>query len=156
MNQSAVDRGMFVSTYMRTYKEQNSKNHSNGEEEFFTKPESSSIKNIKPYNYDKLEADGFVPENTYVTSGDIIIGKCMPNKSGNLISYKDNSVPLKNNESGYIDRNCAHDKYFSNTNGDGYTFCKVRIRNERIPTIGDKFSSRSGQFGHSGRKKVYC
>ena len=43
---------MFNSTYYRTYKEQNNKNHSNGEEEFFTKPD---VKALKPYNYDKLE-----------------------------------------------------------------------------------------------------
>ena len=136
LNKSAVERGLFVSTYLKTYKEQNNKNHSNGEEEFFTKPE---IKSIKPYNYDKLQKDGFVPENTFVQSGDIIIGKCMPNKTSTL-AYKDNSVPLKNNEKGFIDRNCYNDKYFSNINGDGYTFAKVRVRSDRTPTIGDKFS----------------
>jgi hypothetical protein len=29
------------------------------------------------------------------------------------ITYKDNSIPLKNNEQGYIDRNCYNDKYFA-------------------------------------------
>lgn len=139
MNQSAIDRGLFESTYFKTYKEQNNKNHSNGEEEFFTKPE---VKGTKPYNYDKIDDDGFVPENTFVKTGDIIIGKCMPNKNGNNITYKDNSVPLKNNEKGYIDRNCYNDKYFCNVNGEGYNFCKVRVRSTRTPTMGDKFSSR--------------
>lgn len=147
INKSAVDNGLFVSTYFRTYKEQNNKNHSNGEEEFFVKPE---IKGIKPYNYSKLEEDGFVPENTFIQNGDIIIGKCMPNKNGNQMTYKDNSVPFKNSEMGFIDRNCANDKYFTNTNGDGYTFAKVRVRNDRSPTIGDKVSSRSGQKGTIG------
>jgi len=147
MNQSAIDRGLFESTYYKTYKEQNNKNHSNGEEEFFTKPE---IKGTKPYNYDKLDDDGFVPENTFVKTGDIIIGKCMPNKNGNTITYKDNSVPLKNNEKGYIDRNCYNDKYFCNVNGEGYNFCKVRVRSTRTPIMGDKFSSRSGQKGTCG------
>jgi hypothetical protein len=41
---------------------------------------------------------------------------------------------------GFIDRNCANDKYYPNTNGDGYTFAKVRVRNDRYPTIGDKVS----------------
>jgi hypothetical protein len=139
INQSAVDRGLFESTYFKTYKEQNNKNYSNGEEEFFTKPE---VKNSKPYNYDKLDDDGFVPENTFVKTGDVIIGKCMPNKNGNTITYKDNSIPLKNNEQGYIDRNCYNDKYFCNVNGEGHNFCKVRVRSTRTPTMGDKFSSR--------------
>jgi DNA-directed RNA polymerase beta subunit len=140
MNKSSVDRGLFMSTYYRTYKELNNKNHSNGEEEFFTKPDTIAIKNVKPYNYDKLDATGFVPENTYVQSGDVIIGKVMPTKVESVIQYKDNSTTLKANETGYIDRNGANDKYFTNTNGDGYNFAKVRVRNDRIPTIGDKFS----------------
>ncbi len=150
MNRSAVDRGLFTSTYLRTYKEQNNKNHSNGEEEFFTKPEIDSTKTSKPYNYDKIQSDGFVPENTFVQSGDVIIGKCMPNKNNNNIVYKDNSIPIKNNESGFIDRNCYNDNYYTTINGDGYNFCKVRIRSERIPTIGDKFSARSAQKGTVG------
>jgi DNA-directed RNA polymerase beta subunit len=150
MNKSAVDRGLFTSTYFRTYKEQNNKNHSNGEEEFFTKPDIDTSKISKPYNYEKLNKDGFVPENSFVTTGDVIIGKCMPNKVGSVINYKDNSVPIKNNESGFIDRNCYNDNHFTNINGDGYSFCKVRLRSERIPTIGDKFSARSAQKGTVG------
>lgn len=150
MNKSAIDRGLFTSTYFRTYKEQNNKNHSNGEEEFFTKPDMDEGKTSKPYNYDKLQKDGFVPENTYVTTGDVIIGKCMPNKAGNTMTYKDNSIPIKNNESGFVDRNCYNDNHFTNINGDGYSFCKVRLRSERIPTIGDKFSARSAQKGTVG------
>jgi hypothetical protein len=63
----------------------------------------------------------------------------MPQKIDNSIVYKDTSISLKNNETGFIDRNCYGDKYFTNINGEGYTFAKVRIRNMRVPTIGDKF-----------------
>jgi DNA-directed RNA polymerase beta subunit len=150
LNKSAVDRGLFTSTYYRTYKELNNKNHSNGEEEFFTKPDMNVVKNVKPYNYDKLDETGFVPENTFVQSGDVIIGKVMPTKVDNVIQYKDNSTTLKNNETGFIDRNGAKDRYFTNTNGDGYNFAKIRIRNDRTPTIGDKYSSFHGQKGTCG------
>ena len=150
MNKSAVDRGLFASTYYKTYKEQNNRNHSNGEEEFFTKPNMGNTNGIKPFNYDKLADDGFIPENTPVTAGDIIIGKCMPQKKDTGIVYKDTSVSLKNNEYGYIDKNCCGDKYFTNINGDGYTFTKVRVRNMRVPTVGDKFSSKHGQKGTVG------
>lgn len=150
MNKSAVDRGMFTSTYYRTYKEQNNKNHSTGEEEYFCKPDVSNTKQMKPFNYNKLEEEGFVKENTVVESGDIIIGKCMPQKNGSIITNKDTSVALKNNEKGIIDRNACNDKYFTNVNGDGYSFAKIRLRSDRIPTIGDKFSSRHGQKGTVG------
>ena len=150
LNKSSVDRGLFTSTYYKTYKELNNKNHSNGEEEYFTKPDTSVVKNVKPYNYNKLDQTGFVPENTYVQSGDVIIGKVMPMKVDSNIQYKDNSTTLKNNENGFIDRNGANDRYFTNTNGDGYNFAKVRVRNDRVPTIGDKFASRSAQKGTCG------
>jgi len=150
MNQSAVERGLFQSTYYRTHKEVYNKNHSTGEEEKSCKPDLKKIIKPKPYNYGKLDNSGFVKENTYVEPGDVYIGKCMPQKQDDVILDKDMSCVLKSNEHGFIDRNCAHDKYFNNVNGEGYNFAKVRIRSDRIPTVGDKFSSRMGQKGTIG------
>lgn len=149
MNKSAVERGLFNTTFYRCYKENCIKNHSTGEEEQFMKPYSNT-KGLKPYNYEKLEETGFVKENTYVEMGDVLIGKVMPQKANDTWTYKDNSVVVKNNEMGYVDRNCAHDAYFKNVNSDGYVFSKVRVRNFRVPVIGDKFSSRHGQKGTVG------
>lgn len=144
INESAVDRGMFVSTFYRTFREQRNKNHSSGEEEVFCRPDPRNTKGMKPFNYGKLNDDGFVPEDTPVEAGDVIIGRCMPQKVGNSIQFKDTSVVLKNNDRGSsIDRNAYGNKYFINTNGDGYGFGKVRTRTERVPTIGDKFSCYS-------------
>lgn len=140
MNKSSIDRGMFQSTVYRTYKDQNNKNHSTGEEEIYCNPVTSGVKQPKPYNYSKLSENGFVRENTCVNGNDIIIGKCMPQKVNGAIVNKDMSISLKNNEECFVDRNCVDNKYFTNVNGDGYTFSKVRTRSDRIPTIGDKFS----------------
>jgi DNA-directed RNA polymerase beta subunit len=140
MNKSSIERGMFQSTVYRTYKDQNNKNHSTGEEEFYCHPGNEGVKQLKPYNYSKLGSNGFVPENTCVNGSDVIIGKCMPQKINGVIVNKDMSCPLKNNEVCFIDKNCAEHKYFNNTNGDGYNFSKIRVRSDRIPTIGDKFS----------------
>jgi len=140
MNQSAVERGLFNSTFYRSYKENCVKNHSTGEEEVFCRPPINNTKGMKPYNYDKLDEDGFVKENTYVEAGDVLIGKCMPQKVNDTFVYKDNSVIVKNNEMGYIDRNGSHDRYFKNVNSDGYVFSKVRVRNYRSPVIGDKLA----------------
>lgn len=150
MNRSSLERGLFNSTFYRTYKEHCNKNHSTGEEEVFVNPVIKNAKKMKPFNYDKLHEDGFVPENVYVDNGDIIIGKCMPQKKDESFIYKDSSIVLKNNEAGFVDRVCANDNCFKNVNADGYVYAKVRMRNMRCPVIGDKVSSRHGQKGTIG------
>lgn len=153
VNQSSIERGLFNSTFYRTYKEQCNKNLSTGEEEVFCRQEQKDTK--RPFNYDKLGEDGFVDEDVFVKSGDVMIGKYMPQKVQNSVFLnKDNSVVVKNNESGYIDKKCAHDNYFKNTSAEGYTFAKIKVRDYRLPTIGDKLSSTSGQKGTIGM--TYC
>jgi DNA-directed RNA polymerase II subunit RPB2 len=143
-NQSAIDRGLFSSTFYRTYKEEEKKNQLSGDEDKFCKPDVTKLLFPKPCNYSMLDNDGFVPVNTYVNDGDIIIGKTIPIKSNSEYNYRDSSVAIKYSEEGYID------KKYINTNSDGYKFCKVKIRSIRIPMIGDKFSSRHGQKGTVG------
>lgn len=140
MNRSAIERGLFNSTVYKTVRDQNSKNHSTGEEEFYCCPDAGTVRQLKPYNYNKLDDSGFVPENTLVESGDIVVGKCMPQKVGTAIVNKDTSVALKGGERCFVDRNAALNRHFINVNGDGYTFAKVRTRADRVPTIGDKCS----------------
>ena len=78
INKSALDRGLFTSTYYKIIRDQCTKNHSSSEEEIFVNPKSMcSVKNL---SYDKLEEDGFCPKNTYVENGDVIVGKVMPRK----------------------------------------------------------------------------
>ena len=157
-NQAAVDRGLFSSTFYRTYKEHNSRNHSTGEEEHYYSPMGggNTPATLKAFNYDKLEDTGFVPENTYVDSKDIIIGKCMPHKHNGVIVTRDCSVPVKNNECGYVDANCFNDNRFPTSTADGYSFCKVRLRSTRKPVIGDKLAARSGQKGTIGVIRREC
>lgn len=143
LNQSALDRGLFTSTYFKAYRDQCSKNHSTGEEEQFKKP-AQTTSHLKPYNYDKLGEDGFVPHNTYVDDSDILIGKVMPHKIQGQIQPRDMSMVIKSNDCGHIDMN------YKSINSEGYHFGKVRIRKYRKPTIGDKLSSRHGQKGTVG------
>ena len=130
INKSALDRGLFTSTYYKVFRDQCTKNHSSGEEEIFINPKNLCID--KPYSYDKLAEDGFIPKNTYVDNGDIIVGKVMPRKANGKTTYQDNSIYMKSNDDGYIDMN------YVGTNSDGYKFCKIRIRKNRKPEIGDK------------------
>ena len=151
LNRSSVQRGLFTSTYYRTVKEQCNKNLSTGEEEVFCNPKTMNTNaHNKPHNYQKINDNGFVTENTYVQAGDVLIGKCMPQKTSSSFYYKDNSITMKNNEHGFIDMSCTGDAYFKNTSADGYNFCKIKIRNFREPTIGDKLSSNHAQKGSIG------
>ena len=151
MNKSAVDRGLFVSTFFRTYKDQESKSQLSGEDEQFRKPDFNNTKNIKLGNYDKLNENGFVDVNTKIEENDIIIGKVIPiHKKSKEKLYKDSSTSIRSNETGYID------DIITSKNGDGYTFCKIRTRSIRNPTIGDKLSSRHGQKGTIGMVLPQC
>jgi DNA-directed RNA polymerase II subunit RPB2 len=75
INRGALDRGLFRSIFYRTYKDEEKKNQASGEEERFCRPDPSSTKQMRHNNYEKLGADGFIPENAYVNSDDILIGK---------------------------------------------------------------------------------
>ena len=151
INRSFLQRGGFRSIFYRTYKDEEKKNQSSGEEERFFKPDSQATRQMKNANYEKLGEDGFVPENHYVDNEDILIGKVVPLRipTGMVVpagtkKYRDVSRTMRNNEIGWVDR------IFRNRNGEGYSFAKVRVRQDRIPEIGDKFSSRHGQKGTCG------
>ena len=144
INQSAFDRGLFSSTYYKTYRDQCNKNHSTGEEEEFRRPDAPVTSGVKPFNYDKLGTDGFVPVNTAVDGNDILVGKVMPHVVQGHNMPRDTSMHIKCNEHGVVDVN------YQGINADGYKFCKVRLREHRIPEVGDKFASRSAQKGSLG------
>jgi DNA-directed RNA polymerase II subunit RPB2 len=151
INRAFLQRGGFRSIFYRTYKDEEKKNQNSGEEERFYKPDPTMTRQMKNANYEKLGEDGFVPENAFVDNDDILIGKVVPLRvaTGTVVpagtkKYRDVSRPMRNNEVGYVD------KIFRNRNGEGYSFAKVRVRQDRIPEIGDKFSSRHGQKGTCG------
>ena len=174
INRAALDRGLFRSEFYRTYKDEEKKNQASGEEERFCVPNPATTKQMKDASYLKLGDDGLVPENVYVTQDDVLIGKVAPirlrgadgaamaginHESLKAMSsvaaaqavdaaggrrYRDVSKLMRTNEAGYVDR------IYRGRNGEGYSFVKIRVREERVPVIGDKFSSRHGQKGTCG------
>lgn len=147
VNQGAIDRGMFMATIYHTEKDED-KNIIR-DEIIRCKPDPTKTKGIKFGNYDKLNSDGFIPENMLVQNRDVIIAKTVPIKENRndptkVIKYEDQSKTFRTTEETYIDKN------FTGRNGDGYNFAKVRVRIQRKPCIGDKFASRSAQKGTCG------
>ena len=146
-NKGSIDRGLFLATIYHTEKDEDKK--INGNEEIRCKPDKTKTKNMKFANYDKINSNGVVNENTLLNDRDIIISKIIPIKENKndytkTIKYFDESYIYRSNETTFVDKN------YIDTNGDGYNFCKVRLRNYRKPVIGDKFSSRHGQKGTIG------
>lgn len=146
LNEDAVRRGLFSSSSYRTHKDEEKKNQATLEEEKFCRPEKyypngSSIKTrgMKQGSYEKLGDDGFIKVGSEVTGGDVIIGKVLPLKAAgpNEPKFKDVSVTMRHNETGTVDW------VYNNTNGEGYKFAKVRVRTDRTPIGGDKFSCYS-------------
>jgi len=148
ISQSAIDRGFFTSVYYRSYKDDEKKIQSSGQEEKFANPDQlDEITGEKKYDitigkkrsdsYLNLDERGFVKENIYVSPGQIIIGKIIPirqqDRSNTKVSYRDISTPLRTNEEGYVSR------VYESRNSEGFRFCKVKIRSIRVPVIGDKF-----------------
>ena len=174
INRASLDRGLFRSEFYRTYKDEEKKNQASGEEERFCRPSPTTTRHMKLANYGKLGHDGIVPENTYVTQDDVLIGKVAPIRlrgaDGAAMAginhaalqamssvaaaqaveaaggkrFRDSSKLMRTNEAGYVDR------IYRGRNGEGYSFVKIRVREERTPVIGDKFSSRHGQKGTCG------
>lgn len=147
VNQGAIDRGMFSATIYHTEKDEDKK--INGDEEIRCHPDVSKTKGMKFGNYDKLNQRGVMPVNTFIENRDIIMGKVIPIKDNRndptkIVKYEDISRVYHTSEECYVD------KSYIDSNGEGYCFCKVRVRAFRKPVIGDKVSSRMGQKGTIG------
>lgn len=147
VNQGAIDRGMFSATIYHTEKDEDKK--INGDEEIRCHPDASKTKGMKFGNYDKLNQRGVMPSNTFIENRDVIMGKVIPIKDNRndptkIVKYEDISRVYHTSEECYVD------KSYIDSNGEGYCFCKVRVRAFRKPVIGDKVSSRMGQKGTIG------
>jgi len=153
VNKGSIDRGLFLATIYHTEKDED-KNIIR-DEIIRCKPDPQKTKGIKFGNYDKLNADGFIPENSLVENRDVIIAKTIPIKENRndptkTVKYEDQSKTFRTTEETYIDKN------YTGRNGDGYNFAKVRVRILRKPVFGDKFSSRHGQKGTCGNIIPEC
>jgi len=159
MNQSSIDRGLFRSSFFRTYKGVAKKavlKEAGGgySEDRFEIPNESCQK-YKGHGennlYLKLDKDGLAKVGTRVSANEVLIGKTIScdvldpdGKPSATKGRMDDSVSMRTTENGWIDT------VMLTTDQDGNANAKVRIRNLRIPQIGDKFASRHGQKGTVG------
>src|SRR5947209_3010773 len=153
MNKSSIERGLARSFFYRLY-EGEAKQYLGGMRDTFEVPSPDS--NIRGYRGEKfyrlLEGDGVVSHESQVQGGDVVIGRTSPPRF--MEEYKefeikgpyrrDTSVAVRPSEAGVVD------SVFMTENVEGGRMFKVRVRDMRIPEIGDKFASRHGQKGVIG------
>jgi len=145
-NEGSLKRGLFRTTYYSVYesREESTRVGQSTIDSRFANIESKEVVGLKPGgDYAQLDEFGLVKENALVDEKTVLIGKVTTNleKPG---TYIDASSFPKKGQLGYVD------KSFMTEGEEGFRIAKVRIRNERIPGIGDKFCSRCGQKGTVG------
>lgn len=145
LNKGAINRGLFRTLYYTIYKDEEHRNIASGKEEKFVKPRRENTRGFKTSSYHAVGDNGVPILNSIIKENDVVIGKVTSIKNdANGYQYRDSSSTHKNSE------NCRVDGVWQDRNSDGYPFVKVRVVSERVPEIGDKFSSRHGQKGTCG------
>ncbi|MEM4660327.1 MAG: DNA-directed RNA polymerase subunit B [Thermosphaera sp.] len=151
MNKSSADRGLARSTFFRLYSTVEYKYMGGQQDEILIPPT-----NIRGYRglraYEKLEEDGIVAPESQVAGGDVLVGKISPPRFlgaqeymlGAGLTKQDTSVVMRHEEKGVVDT------VLMTTDSEGNKLVKVRVRDLRIPELGDKFASRHGQKGVLG------
>ena len=145
-NEASVKRGMFRTTYFNMYEahEESTKVATTMSDTKFTKIEGRTVSGIKPgVDYSYLDKYGLIKENTFLNDKIAIIGR-VTSTMDDPDELLDASVTPKKGQLGVVD------KSFITEGEEGFRIAKVRIREERIPAIGDKFCSRCGQKGTVG------
>jgi DNA-directed RNA polymerase subunit B len=150
-NKASIERGLARSTFYRIYEAQ-CRQYLGGLKDRFVIPETG-IRGYRGEQYYRfLEVDGIVSLESETVGGDVLIGRTSPPRF--LEEYKefevkgptmrDTSVDMRPSETGAVDA------IFITETREGSKLVKVRVRDQRVPELGDKFASRHGQKGVIG------
>ena len=145
INEASISRGIFRTTYYSMYEAREESSSVSGmvNSRFANIEKNNVIGKKAGYDYSLLDDHGIVKENTPLDDKAILIGKINSNLE-NKDLWIDDSVKTKKGQLGFVD------KSFITQGEEGFNIAKVRIREERLPAIGDKMASRAGQKGTLG------
>ena len=145
INQGAVDRGLFRTTYHTLYETSEDMETSSEEttKTTFFNFKTGAVKTSPGYDYSFLDDNGVVIENTPINDKIVMIG-AIKTTTSDAEEISNASVFTKKGQLGYVD------KTFITENEKGLRLAKIRVREERLPAIGDKMASRAGQKGTIG------
>jgi len=152
INESALKRGMYLTSYYHSYDESESiidpaaQTHTSFANVVTDPRYRETVSRKDGKNYDYLDADGVIKPGSEVTPSTILVGIITPrtNSSGQVIGFIDSSVLPKRGQHGVID------SVYRYTTSEGLQGVKIRIVEVRDPVLGDKFGSRHGQKGTVG------
>jgi len=151
LNKGSVQRGLARSTFFKPFSLSEVR-YSGGlmDEISIPDPEVKGYKSEKDYR--NLEDDGIIFPEAKIGTDDVLIGRTSPPRflSGAdefnvaVTTRRESSVAVGEGNKGLVD------SIFLTENDEGNRLVQVRLREQRIPEIGDKFASRHGQKGVIG------